>query len=296
MTEVADFIRSIATLLWPILGFFILWIFRPELQRILARLRAGKFLGQEIQLADSLDELNVSAQKAASETPHVINQPPAAEQAFPQYPPASGIVEHILSEASRDPKVALILLATEMEREVRHLLASMGNTGVAEGLTLRRSIDRLQKVGLLPVHLVQSVNSFWHLRNELVHGRHASRDDLIRAIDSGLVILRTIQAIPHEVNVVYHPGVEVYSLPDGRGIRPDIKAVVLETTSPGGAAKSLRAFPTTRTHFQKGKRVAWEWNRDLIVGESWYRHPDTDEITYGWTESMEFVGRSLEDV
>lgn len=59
--------------------------------------------------------------------------------------------------------------------------------------------------------------------------------------------------------------------------------------------KSHRIFPTTRDHFKKGKRVAWEWSDHRSWGESWYRDPDSNEIKYAWTGSLEFVGRHLED-
>jgi hypothetical protein len=42
--------------------------------------------------------------------------------------------------------------------------------------------------------------------------------------------------------------------------------------------------------------VAWEWDLSTVWPETWYRHPDTGEIEYGWTEAGEFVGRHLEDV
>jgi len=296
MKEWADLIRAIASLLWPILAFVALCTFRSEIKEILSRLRRGKVLGQEIELEESLRELDASARAAASETP-AIPQLPAPEQPVPAAAGGSvDVASRVLEEASRSPKVALILLATELEREVRQLLASMGLLRRLPSTSLLHSIQALEERGALPKHLAGSFEHFWSLRNRLVHGHEANTDDIVRAIDSGLTILRTIQAIPHEINVVYHPGVAVYSDPDGVNTRPEIKAVVLEITSPGGAAKTLRVFPTTRTHFEKGKRVSWEWNDGLVIGESWYRHPDSHEITYAWTESMEFVGRHLEDV
>jgi len=50
-----------------------------------------------------------------------------------------------------------------------------------------------------------------------------------------------------------------------------------------------------QTHFQKGKRVAWEWITGNKWDESWYRDSDTNEIKYAWSGAMEFVGRHLED-
>jgi hypothetical protein len=296
MKDWAELIRSIAALLWPILAFVALCMFKQRIQEILGRLRRGKVLGQEIELEQSLRELHETAQAAESETAQVVEAPSTTAAAEEQKRDAWAVPERVLEEASRNPKVALILLASELEREVRQLLASMGFFGRARPGSLPESIRTLEERGALPRHLAESVRNFWAVRNRLVHGHEASEDDIVRAIDSGLTILRAIQAIPHEVNIVHHPGVEVYVDADGKHTRPDIKAVLLETTSPGGAAKSLRVFPTTRTHFQKGKRVSWEWNSDLVVGESWYRHPETGKVTYGWRSSMEFVGRHLEDL
>jgi hypothetical protein len=296
MKDWAELIRSVAFLLWPILAFVVLFLFTHQIRDILGRLRRGKVLGQEIELEQSLRELDASAQAAASETPQFVQLPATAEIADAQNRGTDDLAGRVIEEASRNPKVALILLASELEREVRQLLASMGLLGTAGPASLLQYMRTLEEREALPKHLAGSVRNFWQLRNKLVHGHQTSPDDIVRAIDSGLTILRTIQAIPHEMNVVYHPGVEVYADAEGREARPGIKAVVLRTTSPGGAKKTLRVFPTTRTHFQKGSRVAWEWNRDLVVGESWYRHPDTGEVTYGWTQSVEFVGRHLEEI
>jgi hypothetical protein len=226
----------------------------------------------------------------------LTSAPATSSEAIARQSEPADVVRNILDEASRSPKVALILLASEIEREVYQLLASMGLLSESRRASLFRAIEVLEQRGALPRRITESVRSFWEIRSRLVHGRDATQDDIIRAIDSGLTILRTIQAIPHEVNIVYHPGVEVYSDPEGKNIREGVKAVVLETTSPGGASKALRVYPTTRTHFQKGKKVAWEWNEHRIFDESWYKHPDTGEVTYGWNESMEFVGRHLEDI
>jgi hypothetical protein len=296
MKDFADLIRAIATLLWPLLAFVVVWMFKEQVREILGRLRRGKLLGQEIELEEKLRRLDESAQTAASEPPTPISVPETHNEVIARESELADVARHILDEASRSPKVALILLASELEREVYQLLASKGLLHESRRTSLPRAIEVLEQRGALPRHLAESVRNFWEVRNRLVHGQDATQDDIIRAIDSGLTILRTIQAIPRRVNIVYHPGVEVYSDPEGKNIREGAKAVVLESTSPGGALKTFLVYPTTRTHFQKGKRVAWEWNESRVFGESWYKHPDTGKITPGWNESMEFVGRHLEDI
>jgi hypothetical protein len=137
---------------------------------------------------------------------------------------------------------------------------------------------------------------FDHVRNKIIHGSAATDDDALRALDSGLAILRVLNTLPNEVNVVYHPGVEVFSDALGTKPIPDTKGIILETTSPGGAIKTFRIFPTTRTHFQKGKQVAWEWNMQKGWPAAWYRDPDTGAIREAWGSSAEFIGRHLDDI
>ncbi len=296
MTDLADLIRSLAALLWPILSFFALCMFKTQLQEILARLKRGKIFGQEVELDKSLQQLNVSAEAAASEVPPLPQLPALVDQDVLSDLEVPNTASIVIAEATKSPKVALIMLSSELEKEVRQLIASLGLLEATELNSFSQSIQKLENRGSLPSHLAGSISNFRKLRNELVHGHKANDDDLVRAIDAGLTILRTIQAVPCEVNVVYHPGVEIYSDALGTERHAGVMAVILETTSPGGAKKDFRVYPTTRTHFEKGRRVAWEWNKTLILGESWYRDPDSKKVAYGWGSSMEFVGRNLDDL
>ena len=64
--DLADLISATASLLWPIIAFTVITWFRPELRALLARIRKGKFLGQEIEL-DEL-EARTEAAEATAET------------------------------------------------------------------------------------------------------------------------------------------------------------------------------------------------------------------------------------
>ena len=158
-----------------------------------------------------------------------------------------------------------------------------------------QALDELQQYGF-PPNLLGSLKLFAEVRNKIVHGSAATDDDALRAIDSGLTILRALNALPNEINVVYHPGVQVFSDAGCTQPIPDVKGLILETTSPGGAMKSFRIYPTTRTNFQKGKQVAWEWNMQKVWPAAWYRDPDSHEIKQAWSQSAEFIGRHLDDV
>jgi hypothetical protein len=50
MSAWADLLRAIAALLWPLLAFVILFLFRREIRDILRKVKRGKFFGQELEL------------------------------------------------------------------------------------------------------------------------------------------------------------------------------------------------------------------------------------------------------
>jgi hypothetical protein len=105
-----------------------------------------------------------------------------------------------------------------------------------------------------------------------------------------------LNSLPIEVNRVYHPGVDVFSDAACTKPYPGVKGIILETTSPGGVIKTKQIFATTRTHFQKGEQVAWEWNNGRQWLEAWYRDPETQEIKVAWGACAEFIGRHVDDI
>lgn len=294
MKEYADLIAAIAALLWPLFAFTALFIFKAQIRNLIGRLRRGKLLGQEIELTESLEKLEKSAVAVAKE---VAALPVPDEPAQSEDLRREDQVKTVLQEAAKSPKTALILLATEIEREARQLLASVGHLKGQRYIPLSQAMEILgQQFGGLPSHVPSSLKFFWDARNQIIHGKQAESEEILRAIDSGVTILRALQAFPREINVVYHPGVTVYRDPLCQTPWPSVLGVILETETPGGTKKFFRIFPTTKTHFQKGKRVAWEWSDQQSWGEAWYKDPDTGEIKVAWSSAMEFVGRHLDEV
>ena len=157
------------------------------------------------------------------------------------------------------------------------------------------AIEQLKAQGSLPAHVSGSIKLFQEVRSRIIHGRDADEQDVLRAIDSGFTLLRALDSIPLEVNTVYRTGVPIYSDAECGQRIAGVSAIILQTISPGGAQKSFKVFPTTRAHFQIGKRVAWEWNQDKTWGPSWYKD-DEGQCAKAWLSSMEFVGRHLDEL
>ncbi|PKO41428.1 MAG: hypothetical protein CVU30_14130 [Betaproteobacteria bacterium HGW-Betaproteobacteria-3] len=296
MSEFATLLQAIAALLWPIFAFTTLLIFRKQIVELLKRLKRGKLLGQEIELNESLEALNKSAESVEQEVAALPAPVTSQTTAIEQAPQEEDTVRLVLSEAAKSPKAALILLASELEKLALQILASTGHLQGRRFMPIRRSIEELQRTLGLPAHVQSSLNLFWNARNRLVHGGEGTDEDILRAVDSGITILKSLQALPRETNIVYEPSVPVYV---DSGLTVELlgaRGIILETTAPGGATKSLRIFPTTRTHFQKGKQVAWEWNMQQVFPQAWYRHPVTQIPEEAWSSAAEFVGRHLDEL
>ena len=117
MKDFADLLRAIAALLWPVVALIVLFAFRTQVRDVLGRLKRGKVLGQEIELAESLDRLSLSASVVAAETPLLTGE--TAQAANEPTPAEVEVEERVLQLAAQSPKAALLLLAAEMERELR---------------------------------------------------------------------------------------------------------------------------------------------------------------------------------
>ncbi|HEY0681071.1 MAG TPA: hypothetical protein VGD45_01945 [Steroidobacter sp.] len=296
MNEVATLLQAIAALLWPLFAFTALFVFRPQIADLARRLKKGKLLGQEIELDASLKRLDQSAASVEQEVAALPPPDPVARETQEEAVVEEGAVSKIVSEAGRSPKAALILLASELEKLARQLLASTGHLEGRKFVPLSQAIAELDKQFGLPKHVTSSLKHFWEARNRLIHGGEGTDADILRAVDSGLTILKALQALPREINIVFAPHTDLFSDAELRTPIPNVKGIILETHAPGGTSKTFRIFPTTQQHFVKGRQVAWEWNMQKIFGAAWYRSPDTGQPAQAWLQSAEFVGRHLDDL
>ncbi|MFO5491541.1 MAG: hypothetical protein ACLBM6_03120, partial [Cuspidothrix sp.] len=117
----------------------------------------------------------------------------------------------------------LILLSSEIEKELRNLLGSMGLIENSRN-TFLSNIKLLEPYGFTELEIA---NQFSKIRNQVVHGQEADSDDISWAINAGILILEKIQAIPHEIHIVYHSGIPVYSDRECNQIRGFVNGVIL---------------------------------------------------------------------
>jgi hypothetical protein len=296
MEASAELLRGIAALLWPITVLTVVVIFRRELRTLLSRLRKAKAFGQEVELDESLDQLERRTEEL-SEVQEPIT-PPAVETTNEDL--ADDVFSQVREEAAGSPKAALVLVSAELERAVRDKLGDLGQMDLLRGrrpITLRTGLEELARRTNLSMETLDAVHRFSEVRNRIVHGyTNVDEEEVRRAINLGLDLLTAVRSVPSQVTVVLYPHVQVYADPEGKELRTDCHGVMLEIIDTDDSDMRTSVFPTTRTHFVKGMRVAWEWSSRRKWGESWYRNPESGEIEYGWSGSLEFIGRNLEEI
>ena len=290
-----ELIVAIAKILWPLITIIVILLFRNELSAILKRLRKGKLFGQEMELDPYVEEFKKTVEEAQEEIP---DSEVEGAQYDKEIKETDKDIREVLDAAKKSPELGVIKLSSILEREIRTLAGSLGQTTSKHRLSSVNLFRRLVEKGYLPQHTTKSLQIFWELRNQIVHGYEPKNErNVLKVLDIGLILLKTIKSIPHEINIIYHPGVDIYSDKHCNNIIPDIKGVILETISPGRAEKFKRIFPTTRSeYYKKGKRVTWEWDLSRTWGEAWYKDPDTGEIKKAWHNSGEFVGRHIDEL
>lgn len=206
--DVADLISATASLLWPIFAFTVISWFRPELRGLLARIRKGKLLGQEFEL----DELEAKTE-AAEATESVAITISGAGSALgagsvsavgghveatgkTAFIPIEAEIEEVLREASRSPRIGLMLLSAKIERAARDLasytVADIGSRPIPFSKLTRELVNAEQ---LTPEDAL-ALNQFYRVRSYIVHGHDSDDNEIARAIDSGTRLLRLLLSRP----------------------------------------------------------------------------------------------------
>lgn len=295
MNEWAEILQAVAALLWPILTFIGLLMFRKEIAGIASRLKRGKLFGQEIELDESLDKLQASTVLLQEE----IGSLPAAEvreKTVQEITLDQDVAQQIIAEAATSPKAALISLSGELEKLAREILATTGHLNGRRHVSMPQAISELHKTYGLASHVPSSLHHFWDVRNRVIHLGEGGSEEILRAVDSGIGLLKALQAIPRETNTIVHPHVHVFSDPELTQPMKDVHGVILESRSPGGTSTTYRIFATTKSDYIAGKKVSWEWNLQRVAGPAWYRDPTTQEVKSAWQGSAEFIGRHVDEL
>jgi len=295
---VLEFLKALAQLLWPTSVLVGMILFRADIHSLASRLRRGKLLGQELELAAEAQRLEIHVEAAEKKGPPkllVASGSDKVEQ-LAQLKDAGERVFRFLEEASQDKLMAIVRLGIEIEYELRNLIAVRGFLEYLSRHNLREYLDLLLIHKVISVDTATSVVAFAELRNAIVHRRSErvpSEESLVAVIDSGLRLLEVLRSVPRETYKVL--GVVPFYFDPGLTTEvPGARAVILDIEAADGNRR-VSAFPTTRS-YKRGEVLSWEWDFGRVWGPSWYKDPDSGEVTKGWDSSAEFTGRPLDEI
>ena len=280
MTAFAEIIKSISSLLWPILVFYFINEFKSDISTLLSRLKKGKLFGQEIELTNEIVQLHEAVKSTE------IVSPISDEK-------NDIVIKSIIKEAAISPEAALMLLTTEIEKEARLLVGSIGKLNGDNFISITEAFTRVDSHYGLPKYLPSSLKLFLNIRNQIIHGVGVEKVNILSALDSGITILKVLQSMPREIHSVFIPKVDLYADPQCVNLLNDVKGLILISKSSNGINSMKRIFPTTKDYFEKDMVVSWEWSNERAWNTTWYIDPEDNKMKLAWNSSSEFVGQAL---
>lgn len=288
---IIELVVALSNWLWPLVALITLIVYRKPIAALLGRVKKGEFFGQGFELEPAVDEFQQAVEQAGKE----VAQLPSPSGQAKESKQTDIDVNTILDDSKGSPELAIIRLSNLLENESKAILSSMGFLPRNSRISVYQAIQQLKERGLLPESTINSLKKFWELRSKIVHGRaDANEKEILRVLDIGIDLLKTIRSIPHEVHTV-HAVLEVYDDPECTIKRENFRALVINSKVPDGGFMR-RLFHTTKIgYYRLGKRVAWEWDLTNSIHESWYIDPvDGSKKKVGG--SLDFIGRQIDEL
>lgn len=313
---IVDLIVALSNWLYPILILIALLLYRKPISDLLDRVRKGELFGNKFETDPAVDELQESVQEAEKEvakqlqegeynihgdralitgSSNIIIQGDEPEIASNDSKQTEIDINQILDDSKKSPEIAIIRLSNLLERESKAILGSMGFLPRGLRIVGIHPIRELTGRGFLPNNTINSLRKFWDLRNKIVHGEgKVDEKEILRVLDIGIELLKTIRTIPHEQHTVYEV-VDVYEDSDCKTKKRDVRGLILDSKTPDGGFLR-RLFHTSKMdYYQLGESVSWEWDESLKFDDSWYIDK-TDGTIKKIGGSLNFVGRHINEI
>jgi len=187
-SEVAEVLKALAAVLWPAVIIFGILRFHKDVRALIGglKLRRGKFFGQEFELAQ-LEKLEKET-RTLQPTADAIATPETSEPSL-----YVALLQDALRDSGASPKVALMLLQAQIEQQLRLALKNRGIT--EDRVPYLRAIEVFRNEDGVPPDFGRWLQEFRQVRNAIIHGRDATDEDALRAVDIGGRILAVLNRI-----------------------------------------------------------------------------------------------------
>jgi hypothetical protein len=118
-------------------------------------------LGQELELDNEIDKFKDYTEKAKESV--------GDENDEDENKNSKG--DEIINKSFEDPTIGIVMLSREIEREIVNITASMGLLKEIQNKPISHKFQLLIESKYLADSILQSVKTFWDLRNKIVHGK-----------------------------------------------------------------------------------------------------------------------------
>jgi hypothetical protein len=290
--EWANIGEAVASLAWPLLIAFAIFLFRGQLRELISRseeiktpLVEGRFRPPDPGPVEEVKrQLHVGSEASFHAAEDESEEAPAVAAS-----PSDEIADDILQLATQDGRVALVKLLDELEARVRDLASAWGGLD-PHTPRWQDLLNGLVEKGVIPAGVASNVTLIDEARNTVIHSGAYWESDALTALDAGLDLLLALDGIPLQGYEVTEAGVTLYrdeacTLPweDTTGV------IVRQHKSKGRSGERQGPFPTRRD-YQPGDIVGWQWSFDAPVLEFYWpdREGNPNLIRSAW-----FVGERL---
>jgi hypothetical protein len=229
------------------------------------------------------ERLQRAGRESASGAP-VIGAPPLR---------VDDVIDRVLEQAERSPRVGLRLLEAELDQDVRRLLAGSGWGQGRHDWELRAAVDRLFDLGVVSSSVHTSLNVLETTKAAIKAGLPVSSTEVLAALDVGLMTYRALAAIPRERHYVIEAGMPVFTDSAATVRRDDVWAVRISSIGPPPRKPHEHVFLARSAAFEVGSEVTWAWASENL-GQGWYLDLATGR--YESVASMGFAGLPLDAI
>ena len=160
----------------------------PELRSIAPYIRTLKIAGIEIGLREDMDKLASELEKA--------NVSLSDEGAGPAPPEIYAEVEEIIKDLTKDPRAALLLLASRLEEQIRKRLMDTRTDEKRRFLPVSQMVAFGVQEGIFPEEVLPAFREFWTIRNRVAHGDavDVSNSTILSLVSLGTDLLKVLSA------------------------------------------------------------------------------------------------------
>jgi len=186
----------LASLQWPLVAIIILTVFTSEIRTFIGRIRSGTILGTHFTLSEELETANRQVRQMTQEEPTEVERATGLLQNsdhLGREKTTEDIIREVLRVAGTSPQAAVMLIGSEIESLMRWTAAN-AEYQLRPNASVREIGRAMLDQGVISNATWEALNSFWDIRNKIVHQSPGSDWETLATVDIGAIILRQLRA------------------------------------------------------------------------------------------------------